>query len=99
VTLGEIEASDDRQAAIGLIQFGAYLLTFIFFIAWFHRALQAHGGSRYPLRRRLGDRSVVRADPLPVAAEADSNDIWRGSDPRAPSGRRQPGAIVRSGRC
>jgi hypothetical protein len=83
-TLGELEASDDRQLVITLAIIGATLTAAGFFIAWLKRA--------YTNLRALGVRNL-RWGPgwtigswfVPllnlVLPKQLVNDVWRGSDP------------------
>lgn len=83
-TLGELEASDDRQLVIRLALLGATIAAAAFFIAWLKRA--------YTNLRALGVRNL-RWGPgwtigswfVPllnfVLPKQLVNDVWRGSDP------------------
>jgi hypothetical protein len=92
VTLREVEASDDHQAAIGFIQFGVYAVTAAFFIAWFHRAYKRTGELGAD-GLRVGAGWAIGAWFVPILSlwrpKQIANDIWRGSDPELPP---HPGA-------
>ena len=82
--LSELEASDDRQAAAGLILVVTLVAAVVAFIMWFHRAyknLSALGatGLRYGTGWAIGAWFVPFLNlwrPKQIA-----NDIWRASDP------------------
>jgi hypothetical protein len=85
ITIGELEASDDRALAIATAQGAFGILAAIFFIAWLHRAyknLRALGVQdlRYGTGWAIGSWFVPILNlfrPVQIA-----NDVWRGSEPR-----------------
>lgn len=88
VTSDEIDATDARQAVIGLVQFIGLIVAIVFFVRWFRRAyrnLPALGAE--PLRFRRG--WAVWGWFVPILGwfrpKQIANDIWRASDPEAPS--------------
>ncbi|MGH3112068.1 MAG: DUF4328 domain-containing protein, partial [Gaiellaceae bacterium] len=85
VTAGELTASDDRQVAIALVQWGLWILTAVFFIAWLHRAYK----NLRPLGVQLlryGPGWAIGAWFVPILnlfrPKQIVNDVWRGSDPK-----------------
>jgi hypothetical protein len=84
----EANAVDSRQALLALLQAGAYLLTAVGFLVWFHRAytnLPALGMEPLP----FAPGWVVGAWLVPflnlVRPKQIMDNIWRGSDPDKPS--------------
>jgi hypothetical protein len=83
-TLGELEASDDRQLLVSLAVLGATLTAAGFFIAWLKRAytnLAALGVRNL----RWGPGWTIGSWFVPflnlVLPKQLVNDVWRGSDP------------------
>ena len=85
VTGGELSASEDRQAAIALVQWGLWILTAIFFIAWLHRAYKNLRPLGIELLR-YGPGWAIGAWFVPILnlfrPKQIVNDVWRGSDPK-----------------
>jgi hypothetical protein len=86
VPLEDLEASDDRQAVVGILQFLLLVITAFFFIRWFHAAysnLRALGQTDL----RYGTGWAIGAWFVPILnlwrPKQIANDIWRGSDPNA----------------
>lgn len=85
VSEDEADASDTRQAAIGLVQFVAYVVTAIVFIRWFRRAYRnlAPLGAERP---RYASWWTIGGWFIPIWSafrpKQVLNDIWRGSDPK-----------------
>ena len=88
VTDADVTASDDRQAAIGFIQVGVYVLAVVAFIVWFHRAYRRT--AELGADTRYAGGWAIGAWFVPILSlwrpKQIANDIWRGSDPDAPSG-------------
>ena len=88
VQLDELEENDNREAAVAVIYFGALIAATVLFICWFHASyanLRALGqpNLRYGTGWAIGSWFVPFLNlwrPKQI-----SNDIWRGSDPDAPS--------------
>ena len=83
----EASASDSRQALLALLQAGAYLLTGLGFVVWFHRAytnLPALGMEPLPFAAGW----AVGAWVVPILGlfrpKQIMDSIWRGSDPNRP---------------
>jgi hypothetical protein len=83
----EVSASDSRQALLTLLQAGAYLVTGVGFLVWFHRAyanLPALGIEPLPYATGW----AVGAWLVPVLGlfrpKQIMDHIWRGSDPGRP---------------
>jgi hypothetical protein len=84
ITIGELEASDDRALAIALAQGAFMILAAVLFIAWLHRAyknLHALGvlDLRYGTGWAIGSWFVPILNffrPVQIV-----NDVWRGSEP------------------
>jgi len=88
VSLDELESNDDRQAIVGILQLLALVASAFFFIRWFHAAyanLRALGQPNL----RFGTGWAIGAWFVPFLnlwrPKQIANDIWRGSDPEAPS--------------
>jgi Domain of unknown function (DUF4328) len=84
----EATASDDRQALLGVVQLGAFLLTAVGFLVWFRRAYtNLPGLGMEPLP--FGTGWTVGAWVVPflnlVRPKQIMDTIWRGSDPGRPS--------------
>jgi len=84
----DLESNDDRQSIVGLLELLAFIASAFFFIRWFHAGyvnLRALGQSS--LRFRAG--WAIGAWFVPFLnlwrPKQIANDIWRGSDPDAPS--------------
>jgi Domain of unknown function (DUF4328) len=88
VTNADVTASDDRQAAISLLQLGVYILAAISFIVGFHRAYKRTAD--LGADTRYGAGWAIGAWFVPILSlwrpKQVANDIWRGSDPDAPTG-------------
>jgi len=78
VPFSEIEASDNRQLVVTVVQTAVFFAAAFFFIRWLHHAyrnLRPLGAkppwrSRKPsVRLRHGGLELVRSDPQPLAAE------------------------------
>jgi hypothetical protein len=87
VTSDEIDATDARQAVIGLVQFIGLIAAIAFFVRWFRRAyrnLPALGAETLRFRRGW----AVWGWFVPILGwfrpKQIANDIWRASDPEAP---------------
>jgi Domain of unknown function (DUF4328) len=83
-SLGSAQAADDRQRAIGLTQLALFVVTAVFFIAWFHRAYKnvrslGVSAQRFPTGWAIGAWFVPFLNL--VRPKAIANDIWRGSEP------------------
>jgi len=83
VSLSEANASDHRQAVMGLVQVALFLVTAVLFIRWFRRAylnVDALGGER-----RFGAGWAIGAWFVPVVnlwrPKQIANDLWRTSEP------------------
>ena len=95
VALAETEVSDERQAAVGLLQSSVFVATAVAFIAWFHRAYSniaalAPGRARYRTGWAIGGWLVPILHlfrPKQVA-----NDIWWGTT--SPSGSERVGPLL-----
>ena len=84
----ELLANDDRQAAMGLLQLGVFVVAAVFFLRWFHRAYS----NLEPLgvrNLRFGKGWAVGAWFVPILniwrPKQIANDLWRASDPDAPA--------------
>lgn len=84
VTIEELNASDQRQGMIGIIQLVVLLITGILFIAWTFRTYS----NLEPLQSgelRYGRGWAIGGWLLPIAnlfiPKQIINDVWRGSDP------------------
>jgi len=84
----ELLANDDRQAAMGLLQLGVFVVAAVFFLRWFHRAysnLEPLGARNL----RFGKGWAVGAWFVPILniwrPKQIANDLWRASDPDAPA--------------
>jgi hypothetical protein len=88
VGLQELRDSDDRVAATGLLQMGAYFACTVAFLVWYGRAYR--NLERLGLRGlRFGKRWAIAYWFIPIAnlfrPKQVMNDIWRGSDPDLPA--------------
>jgi hypothetical protein len=88
VTIEEATASDTRQRAIGLIQFGTSIVTGVVFIVWLYRAysnLLALGA----VRLRFARGWAIGGWFVPIwglfRPKQIVNDAWRGSEPALPA--------------
>jgi Domain of unknown function (DUF4328) len=84
LSIGSALTAEDRDRAIGWTQLALFLVTSVFFIAWFHRAYKNVGQLGVAVRRfRTG--WAIGAWFVPflnlVRPKAIANDIWRGSEP------------------
>jgi hypothetical protein len=86
-TLNEANASDHRQAVMGVIQIGLVVITAIVFIRWFRRAyanIDALGGER-----RFGTGWAIGAWFVPILnlwrPKQIANELWHTSDPDHPN--------------
>jgi hypothetical protein len=95
-TLAEADASDNREAVIGVLQLGALVLGAVFFIRWFLRAYY----NLDPLRaeRRYTHNWAAFGWFVPILnlwrPKQIANDIWRGSDPKPPTERPSNSASI-----
>ena len=88
VTSEQVQAADDRQSTIGVVQLVLLGATGIVFIFWFSRADRNLG--RLGIRDlRWGQGWAVGAWLVPllnfVRPKSIANDIWRGSKPNLPA--------------
>jgi hypothetical protein len=88
ITIEEATASDTRQGAIGLVQFGTTIVTGVVFIVWLYRAysnLLALGA----VRLRFARGWAIGGWFVPIwgffRPKQIVNDAWRGSDPALPA--------------
>jgi Domain of unknown function (DUF4328) len=87
VPLGDLDASDNRMAAIGATQFLLIVVCAFFFIRWLHAAyrnLQVLGAGAL----RYGPGWAIGAWFVPILniwrPKQIVNDVWRASDPELP---------------
>lgn len=92
-TFSEVDASDMRQSAIGIVQFLLFLTTGILWLSWFWRAyknLPALGARNL----RFSSGWAIGAWFVPflnlVRPKAMTDDTWRASDPEAPPIQEEP---------
>ena len=86
VSAGTVDASDSRQATIGVAQTAVLIVGAIFFIRWFYQAYEnVVGLGAKDLRFRTG--WAIGAWFVPILnlfrPKQIANDIWRASDPDA----------------
>jgi hypothetical protein len=84
-TIEEADANDQRQAAVGIIQFLLLIVTAILFIRWFKRAYE--NVDALGRERRYGTGWAIGAWFVPILnlwrPKQIANDIWRASNERA----------------
>jgi hypothetical protein len=86
--LEQVQAADDRQSTINVVEVVLFILTAIVFIFWFFRAYR--NLTRLGIQDlRWGKNWAIGAWFVPllnfVRPKSIANDIWRGSDPGLPA--------------
>lgn len=88
VSPGSVDASDSRQARIGVAQTALLVVGAIFFIRWFYQAYENMIGLGAK-DLRFGTGWAIGAWFVPILnlfrPKQIANDIWRASDPEAPA--------------
>jgi hypothetical protein len=86
-TIDEASASDNRESAIGLLQFAGLIVGAVFFIRWFlnaYRNVRPLGGERDHTEKWAGWAWFVPFLNL-WRPKQIANEIWRASDPEHPN--------------
>ena len=87
VPLDDLEANDDRQAVVGVLQLLMFIVAAFFFIRWFHRAYSNLLELGQPDLRH-GPGWAIGSWFVPILnlwrPKQIANDIWRGSGPKTP---------------